>query len=110
MPAADGGGSAYEYEEEIEVSPEDEAALAAFLAPGAADYRQRTLSDLILEKIRQHQEERGLETVPRCVGGAWGACVVLACVQARNCARMRMGRQRGLGERGHVLCECAGCG
>jgi hypothetical protein len=49
---------------EVEVSPEDEAALAAFMAPGAAAFRQATLADIILDKIRQKQEAQGL---PQCV-------------------------------------------
>ena len=48
------GGSDWEEEEEWEeeMTADDEAALAAFMAPGAADYKQRTLSDLIMEKIK----------------------------------------------------------
>lgn len=64
---ADGGGSVYEYDEEIEVSPEDEAALAAFMAPDADSYRQRTLADLVLERIREKQAEQGVSEIPRCV-------------------------------------------
>ena len=51
--------------EEEEVSPEDEAVLAAFLAPGAADYRQKTLSELVMERIRERQGEQGLVELPR---------------------------------------------
>lgn len=51
-------------DEELELGPEDEAALAAFMAPGAADYRQRSLSDLILDKIRAKQAEGGLSQIP----------------------------------------------
>lgn len=39
--------------EDIEVSPEDEAAVAAFLNPNVG--RQRTLADIILEKIREKE-------------------------------------------------------
>lgn len=42
---------------EIEVSPEDEAAMAAFLNP-AAGFKQRTLADIILEKIQEKQERQ----------------------------------------------------
>ncbi|EFN54310.1 hypothetical protein CHLNCDRAFT_135512 [Chlorella variabilis] len=62
---SDGGGSVYEYDEEIEVSPEDEAALAAFMAPDADSYRQRTLADLVLERIREKQAEQGVSEIPR---------------------------------------------
>lgn len=60
------GGSGWDYEEaeEIEVGAEEEAALAAFMAPGAADHRQRTLSDIILQKIREKQQEQGLTEIP----------------------------------------------
>ena len=44
-------------EEEIEVSPEDEAAMAAFLNPMA---KQRTLADIILEKIEEKQQRQAL--------------------------------------------------
>lgn len=56
------GGSDWEEEEEWEeeMTADDEAALAAFMAPGAADYKQRTLSDLIMEKIREKQQEGGM--------------------------------------------------
>ena len=64
---SDGGGSVWgdlggELEE---VSPEDEAALAAFMAPGATDYRQRTLADLVVERIRQKQGGAGIAELPR---------------------------------------------
>ncbi|PSC71236.1 Bystin [Micractinium conductrix] len=55
----------YEFDEEIEVSAEDEAALAAFMAPGADDYQQKTLADLVLERIRQKQAEQGVSELPR---------------------------------------------
>ncbi|GLC39592.1 hypothetical protein PLESTB_000809400 [Pleodorina starrii] len=47
-------------EEEVEVDPEDERALAAFLAPGAATYRQTSLADLIVSRLRERQAEQGL--------------------------------------------------
>lgn len=62
---SDGGGSVYEYDEEIEVSAEDEAALAAFMAPGADNYKQKTLADLVLERIREKQAEQGVSELPR---------------------------------------------
>lgn len=65
---SDGGyasDDAYEYDEEIEVSPEDEAALAAFMAPGADSYHQKTLADMVLEKIRERQAAAGVSELPR---------------------------------------------
>lgn len=46
-----GPGSVWD-EEEYEISPEDEAALAAFMRPGA---KQRTLADVVAEKLAQAQ-------------------------------------------------------
>ena len=51
-PADDANG---EYYEDVELSPEDEKALAAFAAPRAG--KERTLADIILEKI--HAKESG---------------------------------------------------
>lgn len=68
---ADGGGSVYEFDDEIEVSPEDEAALAAFLAPGADSYHQRTLADMVMDRIREKQAEEGVSEIPRCGPGWW---------------------------------------
>lgn len=62
---SDGGGSGYEFDEEIEVSAEDEAALAAFMAPGADNYKQKTLADMVLERIREKQAEAGVSEIPR---------------------------------------------
>lgn len=42
-------------EEEVEISPEDEAAMTAFLNPMA---KQRTLADIILEKIEEKQQRQ----------------------------------------------------
>ena len=42
--------------EDIEISPEDERALAAFMNP-VGNTQQRTLADIILEKIKE--KERG---------------------------------------------------
>lgn len=42
-----------EWGADIEVAPEDEAAVAAFLNPGAE--RQKTLADIILDKIREKE-------------------------------------------------------
>jgi essential nuclear protein 1 len=68
--AAAGGGDAgfvgLEQEDE-EVSPEDEAALAAFMAPGAASYTQQSLADVVLSKLREKQKEQGLTVLPECV-------------------------------------------
>jgi hypothetical protein len=38
-----------------EVSPEEEAVMAAFLGPGLG-FEQRTLADIILDKIRQKEQ------------------------------------------------------
>lgn len=48
-----------------QVSPEDEAALAAFMAPGADSYHQKTLADMVLEKIRERQAAAGVAELPR---------------------------------------------
>jgi len=60
-------------EEEVDISPEDEAAMAAFLNPMA---KQRTLADIILEKIQEKQQrqkltlgEQGGPQVEEPVGG-----------------------------------------
>lgn len=44
--------------EEVEVTEEDEKALAAFMRPSSST--QRTLADIIMEKIRAKQEEGGM--------------------------------------------------
>lgn len=60
-----GGEEAYdEGWSEEEVSPEDEAALAAFAVPDRARRESRSLSDIILEKIAAK------EAAQRCGGGA----------------------------------------
>ncbi len=60
----------YEFDEEIEVSPEDEAALAAFMAPDADTFQQKTLADLVLERLREKQKEQGVTEIPRWGGAA----------------------------------------
>lgn len=45
-------------EEEVDISPEDEAAMAAFLTPMA---KQRTLADIILEKIEEKKQRQALQ-------------------------------------------------
>ena len=64
MGGGEGYGEGWMSEEEEEVSPEDEAALAAFAAPDEARREARSLSDIILEKIRAK------EAAQRCGGGA----------------------------------------
>ncbi|KXZ55173.1 hypothetical protein GPECTOR_3g32 [Gonium pectorale] len=61
-----GGGLADEgyEEEEVEVDPDDERALSAFLAPGASSYRQTSLADMVLQRLRERQAEAGLQRVP----------------------------------------------
>lgn len=56
-------------EEEYEVAAEDEAALAAFMAPGSKNHKQKTLADVIMEKIRAKQEEAGMTPAARWVHG-----------------------------------------
>ena len=53
-PADDANG---EYYEDVELSPEDEKALAAFAAPRAG--KERTLADIILEKIQAKESGGG---------------------------------------------------
>ena len=53
-PADDAGGAYYE---DVELSPEDEKALAAFAAPKAG--KERTLADIILEKIQAKEAGGG---------------------------------------------------
>ena len=64
---SDPGSAGWEEEWEEEVNVEDEAALAAFMNPAAKDQKQKTLSDVIMEKIREKQAEAGLAAVPRYV-------------------------------------------
>jgi len=45
------GDDAAAYEGDVEVSPEDEAALAAFMAPKSG--KERTLADISLDKIKE---------------------------------------------------------
>lgn len=47
--------------EEEEISLEDEAALRAFMGPGAGTQHQQTLADIILAKIEEKQQ-RGQAT------------------------------------------------
>ena len=46
-------GADDDYYEDIEISPEDEKALSAFMAPKAS--KERTLADIILEKIKEKE-------------------------------------------------------
>ena len=51
-------GAQEDYYEDIEISPEDEKALSAFMAPKAS--KERTLADIILEKIKEKERaDRG---------------------------------------------------
>jgi hypothetical protein len=48
--------------------------MAAFLAPDAAGFKQKSLADIIMAKIREKQEAQGLAAVPRWApAGAAGA-------------------------------------
>ena len=56
-----------EYNREIAgVSADDEAALAAFMNPGGAS-ASRSLADVIINKIREHQAGSCLPTLPEAV-------------------------------------------
>jgi essential nuclear protein 1 len=66
---SDGEGVAYSdseagWAEEQEVAPEDEQALALFMAPVVDSRPTRTLSDIILERIRAKQDAAALDTLP----------------------------------------------
>jgi hypothetical protein len=39
--------------------------MAAFLAPGAGDFKQKSLADIIMAKIRETQAQQGLATIPQ---------------------------------------------
>ncbi|KAL3141390.1 hypothetical protein ABBQ32_004967 [Trebouxia sp. C0010 RCD-2024] len=58
--------------EEVEVSPDDEQALAAFMAPHAGGFQQRTLADLILQKIQDKERGQGQPST----SGQNGAAVI----------------------------------
>ena len=55
---------------EVEVSPEDEAALAAFMAPDAGQFRQVSLGDLLVAKLREAQANQGHKPLPQYVTSA----------------------------------------
>ncbi len=57
-----------EYYEDVELSPEDEKALAAFAAPRAG--KERVLADIILEKIQAKERGGGVGGVDESGGGA----------------------------------------
>lgn len=52
------GGAAWD-DGEVEISPEDEQAMAAFRPPASDAVPQRTLADIIMEKIRAQQQQSG---------------------------------------------------
>ncbi len=54
---------------EDEVGAEDEAALAKFMAPETDQQQQRTLSDIIMARIKEKQEGGALPPLPECVLG-----------------------------------------
>lgn len=54
---------------EEEVGAEDEAALAKFMAPEAGHQQQRTLSDIIMARIKEKQESGAVPPLPECVLG-----------------------------------------
>ena len=49
--------------DEDDLSPEDEAALHAFMAPNLESYQQQTLGDIILAKIKEKQMRNELESI-----------------------------------------------
>ena len=51
---------------QVEVSPEDEAAIMAFMSHDAATSQPRNLADIILAKIREKQGDGGLPVLPEC--------------------------------------------
>ncbi|KAF5843232.1 Bystin-domain-containing protein [Dunaliella salina] len=57
------GGEDGEDDEGDDLGPEEEAALAAFMAPGAENHKQASLGDIIFEKLREKQREKGLDYV-----------------------------------------------
>lgn len=57
-------GSEYVDIEDEEVSPEDERALAAFMAPSTSGANQQSLGDVILSKLREKQKEHGISMLP----------------------------------------------
>lgn len=57
------GDADVDYEEDVEVDPDDERALAAFMAPGASSHRQTNLADLIMARLKERQTEQGLQAV-----------------------------------------------
>ncbi|GFR48122.1 hypothetical protein Agub_g9949 [Astrephomene gubernaculifera] len=66
LPATNDDADLYDNGEDadVEVDPEDERALAAFMAPGAAAYQQTSLADLIVARLRERQAEQGLRRLP----------------------------------------------
>ena len=85
---AGGFSDVEEHWEEEEIGLEDEAALARFMNPEAASQQQRTLSDIIMERIREKQEAGGMPAIPEWVSfpeasrhstKSWQEPVSLAC-------------------------------
>jgi essential nuclear protein 1 len=64
---SDPGSAGWEEEYEAELNGQDEAALEAFMNPTAKGQKQKTLTDVIMEKIREKQAAAGLSAVPRYV-------------------------------------------
>lgn len=54
-------GSDFDEEEWADqITAAEEAALAAFMAPKSKDHKQKTLADVIMDKIREKQGEAGM--------------------------------------------------
>ena len=50
--------------QEAAIDPEDERALAAFMAPGHDSFKQFSLGDLIVSKLKEKQTEGGVPVLP----------------------------------------------
>ena len=46
--------------DEAHISVEDERALAAFMAPDHEQFKQKSLKDLLISRIKEKQHEAGL--------------------------------------------------
>jgi essential nuclear protein 1 len=73
----DGGGTVGDESTDV-LTAEDEAALASFMAPGAASYAQPSLGDIVLSKLRQRQADTGLQVLAECVNRLLHAGCALA--------------------------------
>ena len=72
------GGESFMEPDEEEISPEDEAALRAFMNPQAESYQQQTLGDIILAKIQEKQKQSLSESIVGCA--QYYKCGILQCL------------------------------